>query len=547
MTTQKDQEEQELLRRMTERLKIPPEFLEARRRLKEAKTVAEKVKALEDERRMILQGGGPDAIKKQHERGRLTARERVEKLLDHGTLQELDLWHRPYETGFDIGEERGRGDGVVVGYGQVHSRPITFWAQDATVMGGTVGTVHARKVTMIMKNALDAMTPVVGIFDSEGLRAHDVIQYPEFYSTSAMTYFQTVASGVLPKIALVMGPCAGDMSIVAGLSDFIFMVRGTSYMHLAPPPDGTSGEQLGDAWNVHAKVSGSCDVLAENEDDCLKRCRELLSYLPQNNTEKPPVVDKGDDPNRREEELLEIVPTNSALPYSMYRVISLIVDKGEFFEIKRYWARNLITGFARLDGKTVGIVANNPQDKGGCMNLDAADKMSRFVRFCDAFSIPVIWLADCPAFLPAVDEEVRGLIRHGSGVIYANTEVTTPQITVVLRKLYGGGGLAMPGQWLLGDLNVAWPTQERGLMAPEGAVSIIYRRELSEIKDQGERAKQEKRRILELDWGLDMLLRESTQQWLDPRDTRPFLINALKWLENRKEERPGRKHENIRI
>ncbi|MDP2953503.1 MAG: carboxyl transferase domain-containing protein, partial [Chloroflexota bacterium] len=363
---------QEELDALIKRLRIAPEFVEARKRLKEAKSMRDKLEAIEQERR-IIKGGNPEAVERQHRKGCLTARERVEKLLDPGTFHELDMWHRPWETGFDIGEERGRGDGVVIGYGEVHGRPISVYSQDATVMGGTVATLHLRKVNMIMKNALDARTPIVAMFDSEGIRAHDAIQYPDFYSAGTMAYFQTIASGVIPKISLVMGPCTGEMALVAAMSDFLFMVRNTSYMHLAPPPPGASGQEMGDAWNVHAKVTGCCEVLAENDVDCLEKCRELLGYLPSHNEEKPPVVDLRDDPNRREEELLELVPVDSSKPYSMYRLISLVMDKGQFFEMKRYWARNLIVGLARLDGHTVGIMANNPQDRGGCMTLDAAD------------------------------------------------------------------------------------------------------------------------------------------------------------------------------
>jgi acetyl-CoA carboxylase carboxyltransferase component len=362
-----------------------------------------------------------------------------------------------------------------------------------------------------------------------------------------MSHIQTLASGVIPKISLVMGQCTGELAIVAGLADFILMVRKTSYMYLMPPSIGMTDQQIGDAWNVHAKSTGVCDVLAENDEDCLKKCRQLLSYLPLNNAEQPPVVNTGDDPNRREEELLELVPVDSAKPYNMYKLISLVVDNGDFFEIRRYFARNLITGFARLDGHTVGIIASNPQDKGGCMTLDASDKMSHFVRFCDAFNIPLIWLSDTPAYLPAVDEETRGLIRHGSGMIMANSEATVPQITVTVRKLYGGGRMAMPPQNLGGDLGVAWPTFEPGLMGAEGAVSIIYRRELTGITDEAKRKEQEKTRIAEMQWGLDMQMRESTQKFIDPRDTRPFLIRALRWLRNRKQEWAPRKHENIRI
>ncbi len=545
--TIRPEEEREIMDMVIRRFKLQPEFIKSVERLKAAKTMKEALEAIEMERRMLLQGGGPEAIEEQHKLGRLTARERIGKFVDEGTFRELALWHRPYETGFDIGEERGRGDGVVIGYAQLNGRPISIWAHDATVMGGSVGTVHARKVNMIMRDTLNAKIPIVGIFDSKGLRAHDVIQYPEFYSTSTMAYFQTLVSGVLPTIALVMGPCTGDLALIASLSDFVFMVRGASYMHLAPPPAGITSEELGDAWNVHTKISGCCDVICDDEEDCLKKCRQLLSYLPLNNTQKPPVVDTGDDPNRREEELLEIVPLDSRVPYNMYRIISLIVDNGEFFELKRYWASNDIVGFCRFGGKTVGLVASNPQDKAGCMNIDAANKQARFTRFCDAFNIPIVWLGDCPAFLPAVDEEIRGLIRTGCGVIMANSEVTVPQITIFIRKMYGGGSFGSPGKGLGGDLQVAWPTYERGLMAPEGAVSVIYGRELGAIQDPVERARQTRMRVEEMLWGNIMQTREANQTYIDPRETRPFIISALTWLENRQEERSVRKHENIRV
>ena len=541
----KDEDERKI-EELAERFKMPKEFVEASRSLKQAETVRAKLEALQRERNLIEQGD-PEGVRRQHALGKFTARERVTRMMDPGSFEELDLWHRPYETGFPIGEERGWGDGVVIGYGLMNRRPVTVWAQDAAVMGGTVGTVHARKVNMIMENALNARTPLIGLFDSDGLRAQDVIQYPEFYSTSAMARFLTIASGVIPKISLIMGPCTGDMAIVAALGDFTFMVRNSSYMHLMARPRGASSREIGDPLNVHAMLSGCCDVLCDNEEDCLSKCKQLLSYLPQNSMEDPPRVDLGDDPDRQEEELLELVPVDSSKPYSMHKLISLVVDKGEFFEIRRYWAKNLITGFARLDGQTVGLIASNPQDKGGCMTLDAADKMSHFVRFCDAFRIPCLWFADTPAFLPAVEEERRGLIRHGSGMILANTETTVPSITIFVRKAYGGGRLAMPGQFLMGDLQVAWPCYEPGLMGAAGAVSIIYRKELAAIKEEKEKQAQQMKRLEEMQWGLDLLVREATQTFIDPRTTRPFLIRALKWLKNRKQDLPPRKHENIRI
>ncbi len=532
--------------RLAERYRVAPELVKAVLGTKRAGSMREKLDAFSQERALIEQGS-PEAIKKQHDKRKLTARERIAKLLDPASFAELGLWSPPAGTGFDIGEESAQGDGVITGHGEINNRPVSIWAQDVAVLEGTVGTTHARKICWMIEEAINARTPLIGIFDSAGIRAHDAIQYPDYYQAPAMARAETAASGVIPKLALVMGECTGELSIVAGLADFVFMVRNTSYMYLAPPPAGITGEELGDAWNVHAKSTGCCDVLAESDEDCLQKCRQLLSFLPQHNMEKPPVVATGDDPNRREEDLMEFIPIDTSRPYSMYKLLSLLVDRGEFFEIRRYFARNLITGFARFDGHTVGIVANNPQDKGGCMTLDAADKMSHLVRFCDAFSIPVIWIADTPAFLPAIDEETRGLIRHGAGMIMANSEATVPQITVTIRKKYGGGNLAMPSEGLGGDLGVAWPTFEPGLMNARGAVAIIYRRELSEIPDEAQRKEQEKRRVEEMQWRLDMGVRAGTQMIIDPRDTRAYLIKALRWLRDRKQEWAPRKHENIRI
>lgn len=497
-------------------------------------------------RNTLSQGGGPAAIEQQHEKGRLTARERIDKLLDTGTFQELGIWGTPLGTGFAIDECEGAADGVAVGYGLVNGRPIYVWAQDATVMGGTMANMHTRKIAMVMDKALQARVPIVGMIDSEGARVEDAIQYYRFYSPEAMAYFHTMASGVIPQITLIMGPCVGEMAITASLADFVFMVKKTSYMHVAALPEDKTAEEVGDS-SVHSRRTGCCDVLAKSEDECLEGCRRLLGYLPSNNKESPPVVDTGDDPDRREEELLQIVPPDAMNPYNMGKLISLIADNGEFFEVRKQWANNLITGFVRLAGQTVGLIANNPQAMGGSLTLDAADKMAWFVRFCNAFNIPLVWLADTPAFLPAVDEETRGLIRHGCKLVFSNVEATVPQITIAIRKLYGGGQLAMPGTTLGGDLDVAWPTVQRGLMGGEGAVSIIYKRELQAIEDEAARKTQQAKRVEEMQQKFESLEREWAQEFIDPRDTRPFLIKALKALSNKHEERPERKHENIRL
>ncbi len=514
--------------------------------MEDLELMKQKLAEISELRDELQQGGSAADVEKQHEKGRLTARERIDKLLDPGTFQELDNWRSPMLTGYAIDERNGIGDGVAVGYGKVNGRPIYLWAQDATVLGGTLGNIHARKIAMVMEKAIHARAPIVGIIDSEGARIEDAIQYYRFYSPEAMIYFQAMASGVIPQISLVMGPCVGEMAICSRMADFVFMVKKTSYMHVAPPPEEKTPEEVGDAA-THSRKTGCCDVMAKSDEECLQQCRDLLGYLPLNNTEGPRVMETGDDPDRREEELLQIVPFDAMNPYSMHKLISLVADNGEFFELRRQWANNLITGFVRLAGRTVGIIANNPQAMGGSLTLDAADKMAGFARFCDAFNIPLVWLADTPAFLPAVDEETRGLIRHGCKLVFSNVEATVPQITIAIRKLYGGGQLGMPGTTLGGDLDVAWPTVQRGLMGAEGAVSIIYKREFQAIDDEEARQKRQAQRTAEMQQKFESLEREWAQEFIDPRDTRPFLIKALKTLAQRHEGRPERKHENIRL
>lgn len=490
--------------------------------------------------------GATAAIEKQHREGKLTARERIEKLLDPNSFQELDLLLASAEDLLDPKVSGIPTDGVITGYGEVNGRPLFVWSQDVTVLGGSIGVVHAQKITNVMEKALHARVPVVGMIDSVGERFGDLIHYPHFYSLESIAKMQTLSSGVIPQINLVMGPCTGGMAICSQLADFVFLVRNTSYMHVAAPPEGKCGEEVGEAW-IHARKTGCYDIFANDDEDCLQKCRQLLSYLPQHNREKPPFIVSQDDPNRREEELLELVPVDESKVFDMKRVISLVVDNREFFEIRRYWASNLIVGLGRLGGYVVGLLANNPRDKGGCMTLDAADKMAYFVRFCDAFGIPLIWLADCPAFLPAIDEEVRGLIRHGCRVIYANSQATVPQITVSIRKLYGGGTLAMPGTGLGGDFYVSWPALAQAVMGPEGAVSILYKGELSTIGDETKRKKQEKKRVAEIKEHLKSLEQQQPQEFLDPRDTRPFLIQVLRLLNGKTQEIPPRKHDNIRL
>ncbi len=495
------------------------------RRVSLEKNMLEKLETFEKERARIIKGD-PEAVKRQHERGKLTARERVNKLFDPGTFEELVVFRR---------------NGVIAGYGEINGRPVTVWAQDVTE-----GPSQPVKMLDAIEYAVTERTPLVGIFDSPGENTEEAVQSLDFFSTANMARMLTSVSGVIPKIALVMGECSGEQSVLCGLSDFTFMVRNTSYMHLAPPPPGMTGKEFGDPWNVHARVTGCCDYLAENDEDCLQKCRQFLSFLPSHNMEMPPVVDTGDDPNRRIEEFMDdkFVPIDTSKPYNVYRVFQMIVDRGEFFEIRRHWTRNLITGFARLGGHTVGLIVNNPQDKGGCLTIDAADKMSRSIRFYDAFNIPIIWFSDQPGFLPAVEEEHRALIRHGAADQMANCEATVPMLLFVFRKHRGGGRtVTAPGA----DIRSAWPTLDTGTGNPRAMARMSHKGELAAITDEQKRKQREDELTLMVMETQDMEAARGFTNIVDPRETRPYLINALKWLRDKELIRQTRKHENIRL
>ncbi len=513
----------------------------------------EKVKELGIEREKLFRVASPKAIERQHDRGKLTARERIDLLFDHGTFKETNAWAKPQMTGFDIDKEDLRGDAVITGYGAVNGRLVFAYAQDFTVAGGTVATVHAKKAMRVMKQALKARVPCVHIIDSGGVRIQDGARRDSNQAYPAYFYLQTISSGVIPQIALMMGPCAAGAAYSPALCDFIIMVKGTSHMYIASPTlikaakfTDVTEDEIGGAI-MHATVSGCCDLVAENDEDCLKKAQALLSFLPSNNEEAPPIVHTGDEPERRSEELLDIVPTNLKQWYDMHRVITQIVDSSYFFELKSDYAKNMITGFARLHGQTVGIVANNPMYLAGAIDIDAADKEARFIRFCDCFNIPLIFLVDNPAYLPGVEQERGGIIRHGAKVLHAISESTVPKLTVYIRKAYGGGVPAMCNEPLRSDLLLAWPTTEMGLMSPEAAVNVIYRKEISNSENPEETRK---RRIAEYNANFGRFPYHAAEmRWvediIDPRDTRPLLIQALKVYSNKKEERPWKKHGNI--
>jgi len=513
----------------------------------------QKLAALKAERERVIHLASSKAVERQHSRGKMTARERINFFYDPGTFVELGLFAKPRITGFDMDQQDLTGDGVITGSGMVNGRPAYAYAQDFTVAGGSQGSVHGKKTLRIMKQALKARIPCIHMVDSGGVRIQDAVTRDFNDSYQLYFYYHTISSGVIPQIGLLMGPCAAGAAYSPILTDFLIMVKKTSHMYIASPTliksvqfvDVTE-EEIGGP-KMHAEVSGCCDVLAENDEDCLRKCRELLSYLPSHNQENPPIVPTGDDPNRRDEELLEAVPVDSKKWYDMHRVIEHIVDKGHFFPVKPDFAKNMITGFARLDGRSVGIVANNPKHKAGAIDINAADKEARFIRFCDCFNIPLIFLVDNPAYLPGTDQERGGIIRHGAKVLHAISEATVPKLTVYIRKAYGGGNPAMCGEPLGSDLLLAWPTAELGLMNADGAVNIIYRNEISAAKNPEEvRA----RRLTEYKATFGRFPYHAAQmRWveeiIDPRDTRPLLIQALKIYQHKTEERPWKKHGNI--
>ncbi len=514
----------------------------------------EKLEELAQRRSALMQGGGAKAIARQHARGKLTARERVELFLDPGTFVELDLWAKPRMTGFDIDERELPGDGVITGFGEVNGSPIYVYAQDFTVLGGTMGSTAGKKIVKVMRRALEERVPCVGLVDSGGVRVQDAVTRSMFDGYPAMFYYHTQSSGVIPQITLMMGPCAAGAAYSPALTDFVIMVKNTSHMYVASPSliktaqfVETTDQELGGA-TVHATVSGCCDLVAENDEDCLNLTRELLSFLPASNMEQPPVYECTDDPERRDEELLNIIPEGPRAAYDMKALIRHVVDDGHFFELKPDYAPNMITGFCRMEGRTVGIIANNPKAMAGSIDINASDKEARFIRFCDAFNIPLIFFVDTPAYLPGVEQEHGGILRHGAKVLYAISEATVPMITLYIRKAYGGGNSAMCSEPLGSDLLLAWPTAELGLMSPEGAVAIIYRKEIESAENPDELRAQ---RIEEYKATFGKFpYHAGAVQWvediIDPRDTRPMLIKGLRQLaKKQKNDRSWKKHGNI--
>ncbi|MBE9479510.1 MAG: methylmalonyl-CoA carboxyltransferase [Chloroflexi bacterium] len=505
---------------------------------------------LQNQREKALLGGGPERVKTQHDRGRLTARERLDLLLDKGSFRETDMFvtHRTHD--FDLEKKKFLADSVVTGWGTIDGRLVYVFSQDFTVFGGSLGEVHAEKICKIMDMAMKNGAPVIGLNDSGGARIQEGVVSLGAYADIFLK--NTLSSGVIPQISGIMGPCAGGAVYSPALTDFIFMVRNSSYMFVTGPEvvktvthEEVTFEELGGA-DTHASTSGVCHYVAESEGDCLYMIRLLLSYIPQNNMEDPPFVPTSDDRLRTEEDLDHIVPDDPSKPYDMRDVIKLVVDDGVFLEIHENYAQNILTCFARFGGHSVGIIANQPAHLAGVLDINSSDKAARFVRFCDSFNLPIITFVDVPGFLPGTGQEHGGIIRHGAKLLYAYCEATVPKVTLITRKAYGGAYDVMSSKHIRSDLNLAWTSAELAVMGPEGAVNIIFRKELADAKDPEKRRAELVAEYREkFAHPYIAAARGYVDDIIEPRFTRPRIINGLEMLSNKRDANPAKKHGNI--
>jgi len=511
----------------------------------------ERLRALREE---ALHAGSEAAVERQHARGKQTARERIDMLLDPGSFTELDMFTRHRAHGFGLQDNRPWGDGVVTGHGTIDGRTVFVFSQDFTVFGGSLGEVFAEKIVKVMDLAVRMGCPIIGINDSGGARIQEGVVSLGGY---ADIFFRNVrASGVIPQISVVMGPCAGGAVYSPAITDFIFMVRETSHMFITGPEviktvtgEDVTMEELGGAQS-HATRSGVAHFAADSEQECLEMVRELLSFLPQNNLDPPPFAPTPDPRDRVVEELATIVPDQPTKPYDMTRVIELVVDDGDFLEVAPLYAENIVVGFARLAGHSVGVVGNQPRALAGVLDIDASIKAARFVRFCDAFNIPLVSFVDVPGFLPGTTQEYGGIILHGAKLLYAYAEATVPKLTVITRKAYGGAYDVMSSKHVGADFNAAWPTAEVAVMGPEGAVNIVFRRELSEAERNGGDAAARREQLIEEykeRFANPYIAAERgyVDDVIEPEETRAWLIRALETSLTKRETPPARKHGNI--
>lgn len=513
---------------------------------------SEKLKNFLQKKRQSEQSGGEERIQAQHEKGKLTARERVDLLLDEGSFTEIDalVTHHYYE--FDMQNKKFYGDGVLTGYGTINGRKVFLFAYDFTVLGGTLSEMGAKKITKVMEHAIRAGCPIIGIADSGGARIQEGILSLDGFAS--IFYRNQLASGVVPQITCSIGPSAGGAVYSPAMTDFVIMVDKIATMFVTGPEvvktvlgEEVSFDELGGAMS-HGKISGVSHFVAKNEYQCMDIVKSILSYMPQNNTEEPPMVDTGDDPNRLDNNLINIVPENPLQPYDMKEIIHSIVDNHQFFEIHELFAANVIVGFGRLHGRTVGIVANQPMVLAGALDIDSSNKASRFVRLCDCYNIPIVTLVDTPGYMPGTQQEHGGIIRHGSKLLYAYCEATVPKITIIIGKAYGGAYIAMGSKNLGTDMNYAWPTAQIAVLGSEAAVRIMNRKEIEAAKDPVAFKKQLVDNFTEKFANPYVAASYGTiDTVIDPAETRPAIIRALEALANKREKRIPRKHGNINL
>jgi acetyl-CoA carboxylase carboxyltransferase component len=514
------------------------------------RALEERIEELRGKKREALEAGGAEAVERQHARGKLTARERIELLLDPGSFVETDMLARHRVHAFGMQRTRPYGDGVVTGWGLIDGRKVFVFSQDFTVFGGSLGETFSEKVCKIMDMAVATGAPVIGLNDSGGARiqegAASLAGYGYIFDRNVR------ASGVIPQISVIMGPCAGGAVYSPAITDFIFMVKETSHMFITGPEviktvtgEDVTFEELGGA-QTHASRSGIASFIAEDEQDVLHQVRYLLSFLPSNNMEDPPAFASSDDPERRVEELDHLVPESPRAAYDMKDAIRGVADDGEFFEVFPLWARNIVIGFARLDGQSVGVVANQPKELAGTLDIESSEKAARFVRFCDAFNIPLVTFVDVPGFLPGAAQEYGGIIRRGAKLLYAFTEATVPRMTVITRKAYGGAYVVMSSKHIRSDVSFAWPSAEIAVMGPEGAVNIVNRKEIKSAEDPDARRRE---LIAEYEERFANPYIAAERGYVDdviePSDTRLRLIQALRMLQSKREAVPSRKHGNV--
>lgn len=502
----------------------------------------QKVELLHKNLERVRMGGGQSRIDKQHAKGKMTARERLQILFDEGSFVEIGALVKHRCVNFGQDKKDLPGEGVVTGYGTVDGKLVYAFAQDFTVEGGSLGEMHASKIVRVLQLSLKMGAPCVGLNDSGGARIQEAVDALSGYGR--IFFENTIASGVVPQISAIMGPSAGGAVYSPALTDFIYMVEGTSQMFITGPAvvksvtgEDVTAEKLGGAM-THNSISGVSHFIAKDDEDCLNQIRYLLGFLPSNNMEEAPIVDTGDDPMRMDESLNALLPDNSNAAYDMYDVIKSIVDNGEYYDVLAHYAKNIITCFARFDGQTVGIIANQPKFMAGCLDINASDKSSRFIRFCDAFNIPLVNLVDVPGFLPGVQQEYGGIIRHGAKMLFAYSEATVPKVTVITRKAYGGSYLAMCSQDLGADQVFAWPTSEIAVMGPAGAANIIFRKDPDKEQKTAEY-------VEEFATPYKAAERGFVDAVIEPKQTRPYVINALAMLASKREARPAKKHANI--